>query len=69
MCQTSRWLAHLKDYQPDGMLARQVKLVDGKVSDLSKAIREEWKAREQRAKWLNGSPAMAATINDYDLVL
>jgi hypothetical protein len=58
-----------KDYQPDGMLARQVQLVDGKTSDLSKAIREEWKAREQRAKWLNGSPAMAATINDYDLVL
>jgi hypothetical protein len=58
-----------EDYQPDGMLARQVKLVDGKPSDLSKAIREEWKAREQRAKWLNGSPAMAVTINDYDLVL
>jgi hypothetical protein len=58
-----------EDYQPDGMLARQIKLVDGKASDLSKAIREEWKAREQRAKWLNGSPAMAATINDYDLVL
>lgn len=57
------------DYQPDGMLARQVQLVDGKTSDLSKAIREEWKAREQRAKWLNGSPAMAVTINDYDLVL
>jgi hypothetical protein len=58
-----------ESYQPDGMLARQVKLVDGKASDLSKAIREEWKAREQRAKWLNSSPAMAATINDYDLVL
>jgi hypothetical protein len=58
-----------EDYQPDGMLARQVKLVAGKPSDLSKAIREEWKAREQRAKWLDGSPAMAATINDYDIVL
>jgi hypothetical protein len=58
-----------EDYQPDGMLARQVKLVDGKPSDLSKAIREEWKAREQRAKWLNGNPAMAVTINEYDLVL
>ena len=23
----------------------------------------------QRAKWLNGSPAMAATINEYDLLL
>jgi hypothetical protein len=58
-----------EDYQPDGMLARQIKLVDGRSSDLSKAIREEWKAREQRAKWLNGSPAMAVTINDYDLLL
>jgi hypothetical protein len=58
-----------EDYQPDGMLARQIKLVDGKRSDLLKAIREEWRAREQRSKWLNGSPAMATTINDYDLVL
>jgi hypothetical protein len=58
-----------EDYQPDGMLARQIKLVDGRPSDLLKAIREEWKAREQRAKWLNGSPAMAVTINEYDLVL
>jgi hypothetical protein len=58
-----------EDYQPDGMLARQVQLVEGKTSDFSRAIREEWKAREQRAKWLNGSPAMAATINDYDLIL
>jgi hypothetical protein len=57
------------DYQPDGMLARQIQLVEGKTSDLSKAIREEWKAREQRAKWVNGSPAMAATINEYDLLL
>ncbi len=58
-----------RDYQPDGMLARQIQLVDGKTSDFSKAIREEWKAREQRSKWLNGSPAMAVIINDYDLVL
>jgi hypothetical protein len=57
------------DYQPDSMLARQIRLVNGKPSDLSKAIREEWKAREQRARWINGNPAMAATINDYDLVL
>ena len=48
------------DYQPDGMLARQIKLVGGTQSDHSKAIREEWKAREQRAKWLNSNPAMAA---------
>lgn len=58
-----------QDYQPDGMLARQIRLVEGKQSDLSKAIREEWKAREQRASWLNANPAMATTIDDYDLVL
>lgn len=57
------------DYQPDGMLARQINLVDGKPSDHARAIREEWKAREQRAKWVNGSPAMASKIGDYDQVL
>ncbi len=58
-----------EDYQPDGMLARQVRLVEGKLSDLSKAIREEWKAREQRSKWLNEKPSMATVIGEYDLVL
>jgi hypothetical protein len=57
------------DYQPDGMLARQVNLVAGKPSDLTRAIREEWKAREQRAKWLTGKSSMAVTINEYDIVL
>ena len=58
-----------ENYQPDGMLARQIRLVEGRASDMSKAIREEWKAREQRSRWVNANPAMAATINDYDLVL
>ena len=57
------------DYQPDGMLARQIKLVNGAQSDHSRAIREEWKAREQRAKWLNSNPAMAPIINEYDSIL
>jgi len=60
---------HPEDYQPDGMLSRQIELVKGKPSDLEKAIREEWKAREQRARWVEGNPAMATKINDYDLVL
>jgi hypothetical protein len=54
------------DYQPDGALARQIKLVDGTKSDHSRAIREEWKAREQRSKWLNSNPATAPIINEYD---
>ena len=58
-----------EDYQPDGMLARQIKLVEGKPSDHSRALREEWKAREQRSKWLNSSPAMRSLIVGYDDVL
>jgi hypothetical protein len=58
-----------EDYQPDGMLARQIRLVEGKLSDLSKAIREEWRAREQRSKWINDKLSMATVIGEYDRVL
>ena len=57
------------DYQPDGMLARQIALVKGKPFDLKRAIREEWKAREQRGRWLMDNPAMASKISAYDQVL
>lgn len=57
------------DYQPDGMLARQIELVKGKSFDLKRAIREEWKAREQRGRWTAGNPAMKAKITAYDHVL
>uniref|UniRef100_A4WQP9 ABC-three component systems C-terminal domain-containing protein n=1 Tax=Cereibacter sphaeroides (strain ATCC 17025 / ATH 2.4.3) TaxID=349102 RepID=A4WQP9_CERS5 len=57
------------DYQPDGMLARQIELVKGKSFDLKRAIREEWKAREQRGRWTAGNPAMKAKITAYDYVL
>lgn len=58
-----------KEYQPDGMLARQIELVEGKSSDLSKAIREEWRARSQRSKWINENPARRVLINEYDAIL
>lgn len=62
-------VSHPEDYQPDGMLARQIGLVKGKPYDLERAIREEWKAREQRARWLADNPAMATKITAYDVVL
>lgn len=62
-------VSHPEDYQPDGMLARQIELVRGKPSDFERAIREEWKAREQRARWVDSNPALASKINDYDIVL
>jgi hypothetical protein len=57
------------DYQPDGMLARQIELVKGKPFDIKRAIREEWKAREQRGRWVAGNPAMKAKLTAYDHVL
>lgn len=57
------------DYLPDGMLARQIALVKGKSFDLKRAIREEWKAREQRGNWTTSNPAIRAKIAAYDHVL
>ncbi|MCB9609599.1 MAG: hypothetical protein H6716_23610 [Polyangiaceae bacterium] len=58
-----------EDYQPDGTLTRQIELVKGKPFELGRAIREEWRAREQRALWLASNPAMASKIAAYDEVL
>lgn len=58
-----------EDYQPDGMLTRQIKLVKGLRSDISKAIREEWRAREQRSLWLDANAGNATKIGAYDTLL
>lgn len=58
-----------EDYQPDGMLTRQIKLVKGLRSDISKAIREEWRARAQRSLWIEANSGNATRINDYDKLL
>ena len=50
------------EYQPDGMLTRQIALVRGGNTDVDKAIREEWRAREQRARWANENPVLGATM-------
>lgn len=62
-------VANPLEYQPDGMLARQIELVDGKSSDIDRAIREEWRARQQRAKWVSDNPAMKSRIGEYDAIL
>lgn len=58
-----------QDYQPDGLLAKQIKLVEGTDHDLRLAIREEWRARQQRSKWTNERLDMATKIALYDTVL
>lgn len=51
------------------MLVRQINLVKGSKTDVSKATREEWRARSQRAKWSTRNPAMTAMIALYDNLL
>ena len=58
-----------EDYQPDGMLTRQIKLVKGLRSDISKAIREEWRARSQRSRWIEANAGNATKIDAYDKLL
>ena len=58
-----------QNYQPDGLLAKQINLVEGTDHDLRLAIREEWRARQQRSKWTNERLDMATKIALYDTVL
>lgn len=62
-------MAHPADYQPEGLLTRQIALVGGGRSDVSRAIREEWRARQQRAKWVVERPGMAAKIGRHDAIM
>ncbi len=55
-------VSHPEDYQADGMLYRQIALVGGKGSDVSKAVREQWRAKEQRSKWIVDNPQMRSKI-------
>jgi hypothetical protein len=51
------------------MLTRQIKLVKGLKSDFSKAIREEWRARSQRSRWIEANAGNATKIDAYDKLL
>lgn len=57
------------DHQPDSMLVKQIELVQGKPSDIQFAIREEWRAREQRHNWSAERLDMAVRIDRYDRIL
>ena len=54
---------------PHSELIAQIDLVKGRDSDKTKAIREEWRAREQRSKWVLKNPGMSSTIHEYDVLL
>ncbi|WP_199084616.1 ABC-three component system protein [Bosea sp. ASV33] len=56
-------------YQPDGMIRRQIELVGGGAAELKIAVREEWRAREERSRWSTQNPARDKVIRDYDELL
>ncbi|MDO7216986.1 hypothetical protein Q5M47_16450 [Acinetobacter nosocomialis] len=56
-------------YIPNAGLIAQIDLVKGRDSDKTKAIREEWRAREQRSKWVRSNPGTAVKIFEYDDLL
>lgn len=53
-------------YQPDSMLERQISLVGGGTDNLKRAVREEWRAREERSRWSRENPARHQIISNYD---
>lgn len=52
-------------YQCDSMIERQISLVGG-VVELERAVREEWRAREERSRWSRENPARREDIARYD---
>ena len=56
-------------HKPDSMIERQIRLVDGSRSEISRAIREEWRARETRSAWSTENPARHDLILRYDVRL
>lgn len=53
-------------HRPDSMIEKQISLVDGTPSELSRAIREEWRARKTRSTWSTENPARHDLILRYD---
>jgi hypothetical protein len=58
--------AHPSSYQFDSMIERQISLVGGGASELQRAVREEWRAREERSRWSRENPARHDIIVRYD---
>lgn len=57
------------DHIPNSMLVQQISLVGGTLSDVRVAVRDEWRARSQRHKWIVDRLGMATRIALYDGIL
>jgi hypothetical protein len=57
---------HPSSYQFNSMIERQISLVGGSEMELKRAVREEWRAREERSRWSTENPARHGIISSYD---
>ncbi|CAE6905977.1 hypothetical protein R69608_03210 [Paraburkholderia nemoris] len=57
------------EHQPDSMLERQIDLVQGTKTDYEAAVREQWRAYNQRHLWSSTRLDMAARLVTYDSIL
>jgi hypothetical protein len=57
---------HPSSYKFDSMIERQISLVGGGPNELRRAVREEWRAREERSRWSRENPARHDIIIKYD---
>lgn len=57
---------HPAGYRCNPKIEQQISLVGGGENHLKRAIREEWRAREERSRWLTENPARQETIDNYD---
>ena len=54
------------DHAPPSLIAKQLQLVDCTATEIRAAVREEWRARSQRHKWISERVDMAVRITLYD---
>ena len=53
-------------YQSHPKLHEQIALVDGTEAEVGRAVRDEWRARENRSRWSNENPSRRELIARHD---
>ncbi|WP_085035750.1 ABC-three component system protein [Ensifer aridi] len=53
-------------YRSHPMLHQQIALVDGTTAEVGRAVRDEWRARENRSRWSNENPSRRELIARHD---
>ncbi|MGV3707351.1 MAG: ABC-three component system protein [Gemmatimonas sp.] len=52
-----------------GLLERQIELVNGGVARVQRAVRDRWRARNQRQRWMDDDASLVVELKVYDDLL